>query len=143
MKFLGPLTVFLALLALTACAGSSQPPAITATIDDPVATVMNRGYQLGEEVKRINNYTINGWQYVSDEAIIIPARPSLDYLVLLRTRCRALKHTEVIGLTSTTGSVLSNFDAIVAYDHPTRLEEKCFIDKIYQLEKAKSAATEP
>lgn len=129
------LFVIALLASLTACAGNTQQSPMDSLGDDPVAKVIDRGYKLGEEVKRINNYMIDGWQYVSDDAIIIPARPSLDYLVLLRSPCHSLRSTNTIGLTSTTGSVLSNFDAIVVFDAPRSFEEKCFIDTMYTLEK--------
>lgn len=126
-------------IALSACAGSQRSSSIIEIDDDPVATVMDRGYKLGDEVKRISHYSISGWQYVSDQAVILPGRPGTDYLVLLRNRCHSLRSTDVIGFTgapsAAINTTLTNFDAIVTYDHPRAFEEKCYIDKMYQLHK--------
>jgi len=133
----------LSALLLVACAGASKTENKMDQLgDDPIAMVIDRGYKLGDKVKRVNNYMIDGWQYVSDEAIIIPARPSKHYLVVLKQKCHQLRNTNVIGFTTTASSVLSNFDAVVVYDHPVTYEQKCYIDKMYEIVRDKKQKDE-
>jgi hypothetical protein len=122
--------IYLPLLLLTACA--SQPP----EKPDPSALAAERGYTIEEEVRDIKNYEIDGWQYVSNWALIIPARPSSHYLVMLDRNCSYLRGTEAIRFTSTVNSVLARFDAVLVKDFPQAIEQRCQIDRIYRITKS-------
>ncbi|WP_317930099.1 DUF6491 family protein [Halioxenophilus sp. WMMB6] len=133
-------------LALLATAGAllSQGCATTSQPDpsDAIAAIIDRGYLLGEEVNKIRQYEIDGWQYLSDEAIILPARPRQQYLITFKNSCPGLSFTPVIGFTNTGLSVLSNYDAVIIPERHNRLHEKCFIDHIYTITRADKSEPE-
>jgi len=108
----------------------------------PEELATEQGYRLGPEVKDIRNYELDGWNYVSSRALIIPARPSKHYLVTFRTDCSELSLTEVIGFTSTNSFVLSNFDAVIVRDRRRGIDNRCYIDKIYEITRLKDQDTE-
>lgn len=122
----------LAALLLSACTTTASKPPPT-----PQELAEERGYQLGAEVKEVKNYEIDGWRHVSNRALIIPARPSRHYLLMLNRPCPDLQTTEVIGFTTTVNSVLSRFDAVVVVDGPGGMEQKCYIERMYSITKTK------
>lgn len=119
-------------LMLGGCAAAK--PAIVPTAED-VATLHN--YQLGDEVKQIDNYELNGWNYLSDRALLLPARPGSYYLLMLDRSCPELRHSEAIGFTSTVGRLRSKFDAVVVRSRPESIERKCYIEAMYLVTKVK------
>ena len=123
-------------LMLTACATSTLP-----TEPTPAQLAESKGYELGAPVKSILNYKLDGWNYVSAQAIIIHSSPQQKYLVTLRDRCTELSSREVIGTTATGGSMRAKFDAIVvtvagASAHGGIANtRKCYIDSIHAITK--------
>ena len=131
-------TLFLICCAviLQACTASpSKPPTPAAQL------ASSKGYQLGEPVKKIMNYQLDGWNYINSQALIIRSTPSRDYLVTLRDRCHELSSREVIGTTATGSAMQAGFDAIVVTlagaNRSLRKSDtrKCYIDNIYALTK--------
>ncbi len=124
------------LVMLTAC---TQAPTKAPTSPDELAS--QKGYTLGEPVDKIMNYKIDGWNYINAQALIINSGPSRNYLLTLKRRCPDLSGQEVIASTSTGSSMQAGFDAIIVkHDNMGNLlnssdTEKCYIDKIYKLEK--------
>lgn len=70
------------------------------------------GYEQGEVVERVDNYRVNGWNYIDDRHIVIYAGPSKRFLITTLNDCRDLSSAENIGFTSTVNS-LSKFDKLV------------------------------
>lgn len=123
---------YLIILALlpSACAFTPhQPPS-------PQQLAAEHGYLLGEQVKKIHDYEINGWNYISNRSLIIPARPGLHYLLILDRECPQMRGREVIGFTSTINTLQAGFDAVVINDRHSGIHEKCYIDQIYKVTKA-------
>lgn len=125
--------LIMALFMLAACTNTNHDSSTAQADNDPFTLIVKRGYKLGDEVDKFTNHKLGGWQYVSNDAVIIPGRKR-DYLVTLRTQCQQLRWTNTIGLTGTGSTTLSRFDAIVVVDKPKTLEQKCYIDKIFELE---------
>jgi hypothetical protein len=127
------------LTLLTACASTTSKPL------NPEQLALSKGYLLGNPVKDIRNYTLNGWNYVNDRAIIIDSSVNKRYLVTLRDRCHELSSRESIGTTATAGSMRAGLDAVlVRRDGAGRSlnsfdTHKCYIDKIYMISKIKKA----
>lgn len=129
-----PIHIAVLTLLLSACT-TTKP----AQSPSPQQLASEHGYQLGTEVTSIRNYDINGWNYVSNRALIIPARPNKHYLLLLNRPCQELRSTELIGFTSTVNQLTSGFDAVVVHDHPGGIESKCYIDQIFEIDKVKAS----
>ncbi len=121
----------IAALALTACA--QQPTAEIKPIADVVAA---RGYAIGEPVKEILNYRVDGWNSVDANHVIINAGPSSDYLLTLMAPCTGLLFTSELGFTSTAGR-LTTLDSVVVQDSSGR--SQCPISKIEALKRVKHA----
>ena len=98
----------------------------------PQELAREEGYVLGSEVEEIYNYRVDGWNHVTDRALIISAGPGTRYLLTLKTECHYLSNTEVIGYTTTTNQ-LTRFDAVVVADPASGIDQKCFIDRIYRV----------
>jgi hypothetical protein len=112
---------------LVACAAS--PP--KEEIPVPVR-LMEKGYVIGEKVRRVQNYRLHGWSYVDDRNLIIQSGVSRHYLVLLRSPCRDLDSAITIGFTSTVGA-LSDRDKVIT--RSAGFTDTCFIEGIWALEK--------
>lgn len=131
------------LILLTAC---NQTPTKAPTSPDELAS--QKGYTLGEPVDKIMNYKINGWNYINSQALIINSGPSRNFLITLKRRCYDLSGQEVIASTSTGSAMRAGFDAIIVKrDSMGNLldaadTDKCYIDKIYKLEKTTSNASQ-
>ncbi|MET0379836.1 MAG: DUF6491 family protein [Spongiibacteraceae bacterium] len=69
-------------------------------------------YQQGEPVDYINNYELDGWNYIDRTHIVIHTGPSRDYLVTVMTPCNDLSTAENIAFTTTT-SKLTKFDKLM------------------------------
>ncbi|WP_317930175.1 DUF6491 family protein [Halioxenophilus sp. WMMB6] len=135
MKIVNHLQHVALALLLAGCAATDS--ASTNQAPTAMEVAIERGYLLGEEVDKIHNYEISGWQYLAADGLLLPASPSKTYLVLLKDRCSELSSTETIGLTTTVSSVLSRFDAVIVHPHPGGIERRCYIDTIYLVEKPK------
>ncbi|MGK0498405.1 MAG: hypothetical protein ACJAYG_000032 [Oceanicoccus sp.] len=64
---------------------------------------------LGPAVKQIESYSLNGWNYINPQALIINSSPNRDYLVTLRNRCHELSNQKIIGTTATGTAMHANF----------------------------------
>lgn len=119
-------------LALVACA---QTPA---TEPKPIGEVVAaRGYAIGEPVKEIPDYRVDGWNSVDASHVILNAGPSRDYLLTLMAPCTGLLFTSDLGFTTTVGR-LTTLDSVVVQDASGR--SQCPISKIETLKRVKPAA---
>lgn len=127
--------VTLITLLLTACAATTEnaEPANANELAD------QKGYVLGDEVQSIHNYRIDGWQYLSNRSLILPAGPSVYFLVMLDRNCSELRSAEAIALSTTMGNLRSGFDAVIVRDSASGMTRSCFIDQMYQLSKKTAA----
>lgn len=98
---------FFALLVTMIVGCASQPER---TLEEHLSDL---GYRLGETVDRIQNYKINGWNYLDDRHLIFDGGPSQKYLITLQIDCSETRGAEHIGFTSTVSSV-TKFDKVVA-----------------------------
>lgn len=98
---------------LCCCAGFILPSIGHAeTTDDFAAKLDKLGYRQGESIERINNYRVDGWNYLDDKHIVIYAGPSKRFLLTTLIDCSDLSSAEHIGFTSTTNS-LTKFDKLI------------------------------
>lgn len=112
---------------LAGCATATDEPA---SLADKLET---RNYLLGEEVDRIRNYRINGWNHVDDWHVIITAGVREKYLLSLRNRCPELRSASHMAFSTTAGN-LTDFDEVMVTG-PGGFVDHCYIDKIYKLAK--------
>jgi len=124
------ITVGIIALLLTAACVNTPPESI------PIAErLAKRGFTMGEEVKRIKDYRINGWNSVDRYAVIMNVGASKSYLVTVRSPCDGLRSAETLAFSTTIGD-LTNKDKLVVRGNGGYLE-RCFIDTIHVLEKSK------
>lgn len=112
---------------ITACAYQGVAP----TVQQQLA---ERGYVVGEEVRDIQNYRVDGWNHLDSRHLIINTGPSERYLLSLRIDCHALSSSEDIGFTHTAGR-LTRFDSVILQD-TAGLRRDCPIDRIEKLQAA-------
>lgn len=122
----------LSVALLAACAGQSSKPELS--LDEQL---QERGYSGKEEIDRISNYRLNGWNLLNQQAIIIRSSPRNHYLITLSRRCQELNSAITIGIDSDAGGV-SRFNKLIVRSAP-HMTRDCQIDSIYKLEKEKSA----
>jgi hypothetical protein len=115
-------------LLVVACAG--QPPE-SIPLEERLA---ERGYTMGEQVKRIRDYRINGWNNVDRYNVIMNVGASKNYLVTVRSPCDGLRSAEHLAFSTTVGA-LTDKDKLVVRGSGRYLEQ-CYIDTIHLLEKA-------
>jgi len=94
-----------------------------------------RGYAIGESVKRINDYQINSWNSVDRKHVIINFGASRNYLVTLRTSCDGLLDATLLSFSTTVG-FLTDKDKLLVRDGGHHLLQ-CYISTIHELEKVK------
>ncbi len=97
-------TLILSGVAATASAGDNDK-----TLQEKLA---KQKYQQGEAVEYINNYELDGWNYIDRTHIVIHTGPSRDYLVTVMMPCNDLPSAENIAFTTTTGK-LTRFDKLM------------------------------
>ena len=124
---------FLSITAVLLAACAQTPVAETRPIADVVAA---RGYAIGEPVKEILDYRVDGWNSVDANHVIINAGPSNDYLLTLMAPCTGLLFTSELGFTRTAGR-LTTLDSVVVQDSSGR--SQCPISKIEALKRVKPA----
>lgn len=118
-----------------ACAVSPEQPL---TLEEKLAA---KGYQIGEQVRRIQNYRLHGWSYVDREHVIMSAGASDHYLVSLKSPCSDLQGAINIAFTTTVGNLTDHDKLIVRA--PGDLRDTCLIDTLHELEKVeKTGASE-
>ena len=125
----------LALLLSAGCSSTSQQsePAVI----DVNELLAERNLVMGEQIKRIKNYRIDGWQYVDNRHFIFNAGPAHDYLVRLSSNCSELRFAEAIGFTSTNREV-TPFDSVKV--GLRNIPQTCPIDALFELNKLESNA---
>jgi len=124
----------IAVLILSSCAGN---PADSIPLEEKLE---RQGYVIGQPIKRINNYQVNGWASVDLKHIIINFGPSRDFLVTLRSPCVGVLDAASLAFSTTIG-YLSDKDKLLVRDDGGHLSN-CFIDTIHELEKIKKTDPE-
>lgn len=81
--------VFIVLI-VTACAGA---PPESIPLEERLA---KRGYVIAEPVKRLKDYSINGWNSVDRYNVILILGASLTYLVTVMSPCDGLNSDSVL-----------------------------------------------
>lgn len=115
-------------LAASSCATTQQAPQ---SLED---LLKDKNYRMGQEVDRIQNYTINGWNYVNRENLILHDGVNRRYLVTFRNMCQGLPDNELVAYTTTT-SQLTKFDKFLVRDKGSRIIDHCYIQSLHKLEK--------
>ncbi len=135
MRALYLIALFLSVCLMAGCAPVQQAAKEREKIEnEPLSqAVTDLGYQVLAPVKQVVDWNIYNWKDVDQQAVIIWIDAFHPYLFTLRERCPNLEFAQTIGVSST-GSVVTDFDAIVVPDPPGG-GQQCFIDKIYPLEK--------
>lgn len=113
------------LVSLVACSVTD-----TRETKTPEVLAHNAGYKIVEPVKGVRNYRVDGWRYLSDQALMIDSGVQQRYLITLLQYCSGLRSSNVIATTSTTGE-LTKFDSVIV----GRGQMRCPIKAIYKLEK--------
>lgn len=123
---------FIATLFTGACATTPHE-------DQPLEQILaDKNYKMGDEIDRIRDYRINGWNYVDDYNVVFQSGPSDHYLLTFSQRCINLRSAHAIAFTKTVGRI-TRFDEVLVRDGSGLPAEKCMIDRIYRLEKLKPA----
>ena len=133
--FLPLKTVLLSLLYLVSLPGLVACATTDRDKPTPAELAAEKGYTLGEEVRDIRDYEIDGWQYVSRQALIIPAGPSRHYLITLDRVCSELSTTEVIGFDTSATNSVSRFDFVLVPTRTSSVDDRCGIERIYKITK--------
>ena len=92
----------------------------------------------GEVVDSINNYTLDGWNYVDDNHIVINTGPSKRYLITLMSSCHDLSSVDNIAFTTTVNR-LTKFDKLMVRGI-SGMVQHCPITQINELTKTKKAS---
>ncbi len=96
------------------------------------------GYSQGDAVDTIQNYKVDGWNYLDDRHIMLYTGPSERYLIGLMIDCYNLSTAETIGFTSTV-SQLTKFDKLVVKGGHMPHQD-CPITDIHKLNKVDKKA---
>jgi hypothetical protein len=86
---------------------------------------------VGDPVRRISNYRLDGWSYLDDRHIIIEAGVRDRYLVSLRQDCDDLRTAVSIGVRTYTGSLQQDDSLVVRA--PGGFMMDCRIDTLHGL----------
>jgi hypothetical protein len=132
MKRTAPGVVFGMLLVLLVSACTTQPP-MEVSVEEKLAKL---GYELGPQVKHINNFRINGWNIVDRSNVIIFVSASHSYLVTTRLPCDGFQDTEHLNYSVTVGK-LTDRDKLLVRRSSGHMQG-CFIDTLFELEKIKN-----
>lgn len=124
-RLLGVLLISMATGAALAADTGAQGDAVTDKLRD-------RGLVIGDEVDRIQNYRIHGFNSLDRKALIFNAGASRRYLIRLRNPCHELRSAEVIAFTDTVGN-LTRKDKVVV-EGAGGFVEHCLIDSLWTLE---------
>jgi hypothetical protein len=82
------------------------------TTEAVTAQLKTLGYEQGETIDRVENYRVDGWNYLDDKHIMIYAGPSKRFLITTMVNCPDLSSVEHIGFTSTVNT-LTKFDKLI------------------------------
>ena len=100
--------IFFGSLALVVAACASAPD--TGSLDQRLAV---RGWAVGEPVKRVQNYRINGFNSLDRNNVIINTGPSSAYLVTVRRPCEGLDYAESVAFSTTVGNLTDKDQLLV------------------------------
>lgn len=123
-------TVFTMILLTMTAACANRPP--ETTLEEKLAQL---GYTLGQPVKRVINFQLNGWNSVDYKHVIMNFGASRNYLLTLRTSCDGLRSATVISFSTTAGS-LTDRDKLLVRNDSHHLSQ-CYISTIHELEKTR------
>ena len=125
------------LVAAGLLASCSSTPEQELNLEQKLAA---RGYTLGEEIRSIRGWNLNGWAYVDDYHFIMQSGVRDRYLISLATRSINMRSAVFLGFSKTAGS-LTNVDRVVLRDAGGRME-RILIDKMYVLQRTQAAQEE-
>ncbi len=117
---------FMAMVLLVGACGTTQSE--PQSLDQILA---DKGYSMGPSIERIQQFRVNGWNYLDREHVIVTVDASRRYLVSLRVSCNSLFGAEVIAFTNTV-NYLTTFDQLLVQDN-TRIPERCPIESMNEL----------
>lgn len=123
----------LAAMLLSALLGTGT--ALAADPDALQQKLTRLGYEPGENVEKIENYRVDGWNYLDDQHIMIYAGPSRRYMIGLMTTCYDLSTAERIAFTSTVHQ-LTKFDKLIVRG-PGGITQNCPIQEMRELKPIK------
>lgn len=104
---------------------------------ETLTTQLNKlGYEQGETIERVENYRVDGWNYLDDKHIVIYAGPSKRFLIATTIRCPDLSSAEHIGFTSTVNTI-TKFDKLIVRG-AGGIVQNCPIQEIKLLHKSAS-----
>ena len=123
---------------LVACAASQEQA--QGLDEKPTVTeiLLAKGYVAGAQVRRIQNYRLNGWSYVDSQHVIMTSGVSDRYLVTLKSPCYDLRGAITIGFSTTIGN-LSDHDRLIVRA-PGDFTDTCLIDTLHELHRMKKTA---
>lgn len=101
----------LARLALMSALFGLLPAALADTDSQLAEKLARQHYQQGDVVDTVNDYELDGWNYIDPTHIVIHTGPSRHYLITLVNRCHDLSGAENIAFT-TTARQLTKFDKL-------------------------------
>lgn len=93
------------------------------------------GYRQADAVEKVQDYRVNGWNYIDSKHIVIYAGPSRRYLITTMNDCSDLISAENIGFSSTV-NYLTKFDSLRVRG-AGGFERNCPITEIHALESIK------
>jgi hypothetical protein len=123
----------LARLALVTALFAALPVAHADTDQALIDKLARQHYQQGPAVEAINDYELDGWNYIDPTHIVIHTGPSRHYLISLMSRCHDLSSAENIAFTTTT-SKLTRYDKLIVRS-PGGIRQDCPIQQINTLTK--------
>ncbi len=86
-----------------------------------------------ETIDRFNNWSINGWNVIDRQSLIVHSSPSKAYLIILDRRLWDLRFSETIAISSTASFIHARFDTVsVLNRHGINIPAR--IVKIYRLQ---------
>jgi hypothetical protein len=131
------LSLLLAALALTGC--QSTPEAQDAARRQEIqrqqrvfTELTDRGLARTEQVRRVSNFRISGWQALDDRNLILRAGVRDRYLVTLMTTCHGLDFATSIAVDTATSSLGASDNILVR--GTLQAVERCPIKEIWALE---------
>jgi len=127
--------IFIACVIVVSMAGGcAGNPANQVPLEEKVAKL---GFTIGQPVKRINDYQINGWNTVDLKHVVMSFGASRNYLLTLRTSCDGVLSAQMLFFSTTVG-FLTDRDKLLVRDGGSQLSH-CYIRTIHELEKIKTS----